>query len=957
MLKRTLSLVLAVCMGVAIFSAFPSQVSADETAELKDENVTRPEIVTNVDENGNVTEEKNEGAKLVDTNNYRYSTKAYSENTKIVNFNTKGNATTKYTEYSTGKGGYTNGRYGADAAYLGTVDNKVKFMLSGVVGLVDKSEVQVIDISLAKEISVYEVNSGSLIHRIVTDMTTPGYASSINNGPAPAYLKNGIKYYSYDGHYFYTNYTTMLNDYQSNHRNNSVNKTKPFYNYFQYLPLRSQTSYNSSALNKAINSKAGTSSKMYNTAETFNKAQNIYGVNTILAVGIAANESAWGKSSIAQNKNNLFGLNAFDVSPGESANSYKSIEDCIYDFSGAYMSKGYLYPNDWRYCGGFLGDKASGINVQYASDPYWGEKAAGMAYSIDNSLQKTDYSKYQIGIKDTLPTQHTPLNIRQFSNTNCAIPYKTGSSSNYAVLILGDENGFYKIQSDGVLNSERSSLVSGKKEYDFNKMYAYISDDYVVEVNDRLGGGVINPKIKSTTDNSITISWNHVQDVQGYALYRLEKGEYVKVTAEKNSITEYTDNNLLPNNEYVYKIMTYKQVNGNYIYSTPEFVYAVTNEREENKLNLRVNQKSGTTITLGWDQINDVDGYVIYKKTNDEYNKIGSVTKNVNFFKDLNLDPETKYSYKVMTYKYLNGTYVYDNDEYIEAETSVLNLSKVKNVRVYNKTLSSIWIGWNSVEDADGYYIYRASATNPQKFEKIATTSGCAYADYKIDNNQTYHYYVEAYKSINGEIKIGEKSEIYKYKVDLMPKIVKNTRIYKVTAGSQWIGWDSAENASGYVVYRAKSGKGYEKIATVTGGKCAYADYDIENKTEYLYYVRAYNNVNGKYYYGSISNICKYKTNFTPGKTQNVRVYKYVDNGYWIAWNSVNKAEGYIVYRREGSSGNFEKIETVNLGKTSFADYDVEKGKSYQYYIRAYGSVKGVYYYGESSNILTVKRT
>ena len=60
---------------------------------------------------------------------------------QVVNFRTKGNATTNYTEYGTGASGYTNGAYGADAAYLGTYNGKVRFMLSGVVGEVAASEV------------------------------------------------------------------------------------------------------------------------------------------------------------------------------------------------------------------------------------------------------------------------------------------------------------------------------------------------------------------------------------------------------------------------------------------------------------------------------------------------------------------------------------------------------------------------------------------------------------------------------------------------------------------------------------------------------------------------------------------------------------------------------------------------------------------------------------------------
>ena len=58
-------------------------------------------------------------------------------------------------------------------------------MLSGVVGWVKESEVQVVNLSQAKAVSCYEVNDGKLLHHIVQDMTTPGYATSLNNSLRP----------------------------------------------------------------------------------------------------------------------------------------------------------------------------------------------------------------------------------------------------------------------------------------------------------------------------------------------------------------------------------------------------------------------------------------------------------------------------------------------------------------------------------------------------------------------------------------------------------------------------------------------------------------------------------------------------------------------------------------------------------------------------------------------------
>lgn len=75
---------------------------------------------------------------------------------QIVNFHTKTfSENTNYIESLTGNSGYINGSYGADAAYLGVVNGRVKFMMGGVVGLVDFDEVQVLSLNDVESYSYY----------------------------------------------------------------------------------------------------------------------------------------------------------------------------------------------------------------------------------------------------------------------------------------------------------------------------------------------------------------------------------------------------------------------------------------------------------------------------------------------------------------------------------------------------------------------------------------------------------------------------------------------------------------------------------------------------------------------------------------------------------------------------------------------------------------------------------
>ena len=104
-----------------------------------------------------------------------------------------------------------------------------------------------------------------------------------------------------------------------------------------------------------------------------------------------------GNELLCKDRNNLFGIGAVDSDP-DKAIRFDSVEECFKYFSYNTISSGYLNGMDWRYRGPHLGDKLSGINVQYASDPYWGEKAASFSYTLNDNNSNKDYQKYDIAI-------------------------------------------------------------------------------------------------------------------------------------------------------------------------------------------------------------------------------------------------------------------------------------------------------------------------------------------------------------------------------------------------------------------------------------------------------------------------------------------------------------------------------------------------------------------------------
>lgn len=114
---------------------------------------------------------------------------------------------------------------------------------------------------------------------------------------------------------------------------------------------------------------------------SFVQAELKYGINAIFLTALAIHESHWGNSTLAQEKNNLFGFGAYDVDPYFHAVTFKSKHDCILHVA-KFLSDNYIngqYNN---------GRNISDINKIYASDEEWSYKVFMLILEIDNDIQE-----------------------------------------------------------------------------------------------------------------------------------------------------------------------------------------------------------------------------------------------------------------------------------------------------------------------------------------------------------------------------------------------------------------------------------------------------------------------------------------------------------------------------------------------------------------------------------------
>ncbi len=294
---------------------------------------------------------------------------------------------------------YLNGHYNVDGVYLDSVGVIVYGMIAGVRFEVVNSEIELIpDIHLKNAYSYYEVVDGELVHRISYQLSSADFQSIGAIDIAPDYLEEGVRYYSYDNHYFFTDFIVMTDDLRNNTYEHAINSDSPYYNYYQYLSFRSQTNYTADELNAYISSNVGTSSALYDSGEDFINAQDSVYINGAMELAFAIHESGWGSSRIAKDKNNLFGINAYDSDPYNSATTFETVQDCIEYHVQYFLGMRYFNPKYYVGFGTNFGNKYQGMNYKYASDAYWGEKIAKHYYNLDKALGFKDRNSYQIAL-------------------------------------------------------------------------------------------------------------------------------------------------------------------------------------------------------------------------------------------------------------------------------------------------------------------------------------------------------------------------------------------------------------------------------------------------------------------------------------------------------------------------------------------------------------------------------
>lgn len=448
--------------------------------------------------------------------------------------------------------------------------------------------------------------------------------------------------------------------------------------------------------------------------------------------------------------------------------------------------------------------------------------------------------------------------------------------------------------------------------------------------------------VKGDGYDQFQISWTPVTGAEQYRIYRkAEAADWISGEQDWKSIAtvpadelHLTDTDVFCGVSYSYAVSAVCGENegtrsaaatAKTSLSVPE-IAAVANSYHE--------------ATLTWAPVDGATGYRLYRKTESGgWKRIQDLQGNMAVtYTDASCLWKTAYRYTVRAFREQNGARGYSN--YSRTGTTITTAQVVPSVKTVS-SYSKINIQWNQISGAEGYRVYRRTASS--SWRRITTLSGgdtLQFSDKTANYGTLYFYTVRAYHMSDGEMILSA------YNPDgTKGRVFLNTPSLKSVSAKSYskiqIDWTPVAGASGYYLYRKTEGGCWKRIQAIAGqATSSYTDASALTGIPYRYTVKAYRTVSGKTYYSAYD-----KTGLSAITSLSTPALKSAASAAYnkikITWTTVAGADGYYLYRKT-AGGSWKRMQTLK-GQTvsSAVDSTAVTGTSYLYTVKAYRMVNG----------------
>ena len=278
-----------------------------------------------------------------------------------------------------------------------------------------------------------------------------------------------------------------------------------------------------------------------------------------------------------------------------------------------------------------------------------------------------------------------------------------------------------------------------------------------------------------------------------------------------------------------------------------------------------------------------------------------------------------------------------------------ITLTIPTSVVAFSTSYNSAKVSWNTVANASGYEVWRATSSSGT-YTKIGTTASISFANSSLTTGTTYYYKVRGYlPSGSSTIYSGYSSVVSAKPVPATPASIKAT---PATYNSIKVTWAAVPGITKYELYRSTSSTGTSTLLTTTTST-SYTNTSVNTGTTYYYKVRAYRLVGTTKVYGAYSTTSLARTVLVaPGS---VKAIPASYNSIKVTWGAVAGVSKYELYRATSSTGSYSLV--ASLSSLRYTNTSVTTGTTYYYKVRSYRSVAGKKVYSPFSVVVSAKTT
>lgn len=413
-------------------------------------------------------------------------------------------------------------------------------------------------------------------------------------------------------------------------------------------------------------------------------------------------------------------------------------------------------------------------------------------------------------------------------------------------------------------------------------------------------------------------------DAKGYTLHKCSVcGSSYKTDSSANCALTVT--NLTPGTSYTFRVRL-RKVSGSTV-QYGGYIRAVATTVLPNVTTFTASQTTSRTVTLKWDKNADATGYVVEQYKGGKWTQILKTTGNTTLqCTASSLAPETRYSFRMKSYKKTGSAVVYSDYTNIAATTRI---ACVSGLTAKSSTVSSVTLSWNKVASATGYVveIYKGGKWNTVLTTKNNTALSCKVTG--LAAGSTYKARIKCYRLANGAYSFSEYLE-----ADVNTKIANVTGFKSSgnTASSITFSWNKNTAATGYIVEIYKGGKWTQILNAKSNTTLTCTATGLSANATYSVRIKSFKKTTATTYFSD------YLTFSADTRIPNVTSLTYKADSasqVTLSWSRNTAADGYTVEIYRG--GKWEQVlcATSNT-KLSCKITGLAEGSTYSVRIKSY---------------------